>query len=178
MKNKFIIPLLLLVLVITGGWGYSQYQARRQWEINAENQYQRAFEELTGHVTNMETSMSKTLVAGSFPQSIRLLTDTWRESNSSQEDLGQLPLTSMDLNRTKMLLAKTSAFCFNSAQNKLLKGARVDNQEWNTLKSLRDQTQIILRHLTALRQQFYTSRAQWLEVDRLGPLGARRTCRQ
>jgi len=172
MKHKFIIPLLLLALVITTGWGYSQYQSRKQWEINAENQYQRAFQELTGHINNMETAMSKALVAGSFPQSIRLLTDTWKESNSSQENLGQLPLTSMELNRTKMLLAKTSAFCFNSAQNQLINGARMNQQEWTTLKSFRDQTQIILQHLMALRDQFYTTRARWLEVDRLGPISA------
>lgn len=172
MKNKLIIPLLLLALVITAGWGYSQYQARKQWEINAENQYQRAFLELTGHINNMESTMSKALVAGSFPQSIRLLTDTWKESNSSQENLGQLPLTSMELNRTKMLLAKTGTFCFNSAQNQLIKGNRINHQEWNTLKSLRDQTQIILRHLMALRDQFYTTGARWLEVDRLGPMSA------
>jgi spore germination protein len=172
MKHKLIIPLLFLALVIITGWGYSQYQAKRQWEINAENQYQRAFEELTGHVNNMETSMSKALVASSFPQSVRLLTGTWREANSSQENLGQLPLTSMELSRTKMLLAKTSTFCFNSAQNRLLTGNRIDPKEWSTLRSLRDQAQIVLRHLATLREQFYTSRTRWLEVDRLGPMGA------
>lgn len=172
MKHKLIIPFLLLALVITAGWGYSQYQARQQWEINTENQYQRAFEEFTSHVGNMETAMSKTLVAGSFPQSNHLLTDIWRESNSSQTSLGQLPLTSMELSRIKMLLAKTSTFSFNSAQNQLIKGNRLGNKEWNTLKSLRDQTQLIQQHLTALREQFYTRRARWLEVDRLGPVGA------
>jgi spore germination protein len=172
MKNKLIIPILLLALVIITAWGYSQFQARRQWEINAENQYQRAFEEFTNHVGNMESAMSKTLVAGSFPQSNRLLTDIWRESNSSQTNLGQLPLSSMELSRIKMLLAKVSTFSFNSAQNQLIKGNRLNNKEWNTLKNFRDQTQIIQRHLTALREQFYTNRARWLEVDRLGPIGA------
>ena len=87
MKNKLLIPLIFLALVCVFGWGYSQYQMRRQWEINAENQYQLSFEELTGHVSNMETAMSKTLVAGSFPQTITLLTNIWREANSCQEEL-------------------------------------------------------------------------------------------
>ncbi len=172
MKNKLIIPLLLLALVVTAGWGYSQYQTKRQWEVNAENQYQQSFEELIRHVSNMETSMSKALVAGSFPQSIRLLTDCWRESNSSQENLGQLPLTSVDLSRTKMLLAKVSTFCFNTAQNGLVSGDQPDSKEWSALQNLRDQTQIILKHVSSLREQFYSSRARWLEVDRLGPIGA------
>ena len=125
-RNKLVIPILTLALIVACGWGYSQYQTRRQYEINAENQYQRAFAELTNHVGNMETAMSKALVAGSFPQSIGLLTGAWREANSCQTDLGQLPVTSLDLSRCKMLFAETSAFCFNSAQNKLLKGTTVD----------------------------------------------------
>ena len=134
MKNKFIAPLLILALVIIAGWGYSQYQIKRQWEINAENQYQRSFEELTNHVNNMESAMSKVLVAASFPQSIRLLTDCWREANTSQENLGQLPLTSVELSRTKMLLAKTSTYCFNTAQNKLIQGNKIRSKRMGYLE--------------------------------------------
>lgn len=172
MHNKFVIPILALTLIVACGWGYSQYQTKKLYEINAENQYQRAFEDLTNHVGNMETAMSKALVAGSFPQSIRLLTTAWREANSCQTDLGQLPLTSLDLSRCKMLFAKSSSFCFNSAQNKLLKGTTVNEREWNTLRSLRDQAQMVTRQLGNLRNDFYNSRARWLQVDKLGTLGA------
>jgi spore germination protein len=172
MKNKFIIPILTLALVAACGWGYSQYQTKRQYEINMENQYQRAFEDLTNHVGNMETAMSKALVASSFPQAIRLLTGAWREANSCQSNLGQLPLTSMELSRFKMLFAESSAFCFNSIQNRLLKGTAADEKEWGALRGLRDRTQIVSRHLNNLRTQFYSSRARWLQVDRLGAVGA------
>lgn len=172
MKNKFVIPVLFLALVAVTGWGYSQFQMRRQWEISAENQYQRSYEELTGHVNNMETAMSKAMVASSFPQSISLLTSVWREANSSQENLGQLPLTSMELNRTKTLLAKVSTFSYNAAQNRLLKGNRPTESEWKNLSGLRDQTRVVSKHLLNLRQQFFNNRARWLEVDRLGTLGA------
>ena len=91
MKNKLLIPILFLALICTGGWGYSQYQAKRQWEISAENQYQRAFEELTGHVNNLETQLTKSLVAASVPQFIQLMTDGWREANSCQEDIDNCP---------------------------------------------------------------------------------------
>jgi spore germination protein len=172
MRNKLVIPILTLALIAVCGWGYSQYQTRKQYEINAENQYQRAFEDLTNHVGNMETAMSKALVAGSFPQTIRLLTGAWREANSCQNELGQLPLTSLDLSRCKALFAETSAFCFNSAQNKLLKGTTVDEREWGTLRSLREQTQIVSKSLDNLRNDYYNNRARWLQVDRLGTIGA------
>lgn len=172
MRNKFVIPVLFLALVAVTGWGYSQFQMRRQWEISAENQYQRSYEELTAHVNNMETAMSKALVASSYPQSISLLTSIWREANSSQENLGQLPLTSLELNRTKTHLAKVSTFSYNAVQNRLLKGGRGTETEWKNLSGLRDQTRVVSKHLLNLRQQFFTNRTRWLEVDRLGTLGA------
>lgn len=172
MKNKLVIPILLLGLVCIGGWGYSQYQAKRQWEISAENQYQRAFEELTGHVNNLETQLSKSLVAASVPQFIRLMTDSWREANACQEDIGQLPLTSLDLSRTKTLLAAAGTFCLNTAQNQLTKGTGQNKAQWDTLKKFRDQCRIATENLQNLREEFYNKRAQWLEVDRLGTLSA------
>lgn len=172
MKNKLIIPILFLSLVCVGGWGYSQYQAKRQWEINAENQYQRAFEELTGHVNNLETQLTKSLVAASGEQFIRLMTDGWREANSCQEDIGQLPLTSLDLSRTKTLLASVGTFCLNTAQNHLAKGLRPNKAQWDTIKKFRDQCRTVTENLQNLREEFYNKRAQWLEVDRLGTLSA------
>ena len=40
------------------------------------------------------------------------------------------------------------------------------------MRNLRDQSQIISRHLQTLREQFYSSPNHWLEVDRLGTMGA------
>ena len=172
MKNKLIIPILFLVLIGTAGWGYSQYQAKRQWEISAENQYQRAFEELTGHVNNLETQLTKSLVAASVPQFIQLMTDSWREANACQEDIGQLPLTSLDLSRTKNLLASAGTFCLNTAQNQLTKGKGQTDAQWETIKKFRDQCRTVTQNLQNMREQFYNERAQWLEVDRLGTLSA------
>jgi spore germination protein len=175
MKNRVVIPVLILTLVVVAGWGYTQYQARHKWEISTENQYKRAFEELNGHVNNLETLESKALVAGSFPQLVSLLTDCWREANACQENLGQLPLTSMELSKTKTLLASVGTFCFNSAQNRLLKGTQANETEWDKLKSFRDQTRIVARSLLNLRQQFHGTPASWLDVERVGTLGASAT---
>lgn len=166
MRNRFIIPVLFLALAGVGIWGYWQYQTRQQWEISAENQYQRAFEELATHTNNMEADMSKSLVAASFPQTIRLLTNVWREAYSCQENLGQLPLTSMELAGTKNLLANVSAFCFNTAQEKLMKGQKITNDEWEKLKTFRDRTKVMARHLSQMQQEFFNSRTKWLDVGR------------
>ncbi|HOP75619.1 MAG TPA: germination protein YpeB [Bacillota bacterium] len=172
MRQRVFVPILVVGLLAACGWGYSQYQKRMQWEINAENQYQRAFEELAAHANNMESELTKSLVAASFPQTMRLLTNVWREANSCQESLGQLPLTSLDLSKTKMFLAKASTFCFNTAQEKLIKGTEIDDKEWETLQQFRDQCRLVTKQLTDLQQKFFNERANWLEVARVGTAAA------
>ncbi len=172
MKNRFWIPLFLLIAVIAVGWGILQYQGRRQWEINAENQYQRAFQELTGHVNNMETSLSKSVVAASFPQTVQLLTGIWREANAAQENLGQLPLTSVELSSTKMFLANVSAFSLATAQNRLVKGVALNETEWKTLKKFQAQARMMAQKMNALRNDFSTTPEKWLKVDEMTALSA------
>lgn len=172
MRNRMIVPALSIALVVALGWGYSQYQARRQWEINAENQYQRAFVEMTTHAGNMETELTKSLVAASFPQTLTLLTNIWRDANAFQEDLGQLPLASVDLSRTKTFLAQASAFSFDTLQKKLLQGQKLQDEEWKVLKSLRDQSRLVSRQLREMEQDFYLSQSRWLDVDRLRTVSA------
>jgi spore germination protein len=172
MRPRLVIPVLFLGLAVAVTWGYSQYQAKRQWETNAENQYQRAFTELATHVNNLEADLSKSLVAASSIQNIRLLTNVWREANTCQENLGQLPLTSMELSGTKNLLASVGAFCFNTAQNKLIQGERVNQTEWDKLRVLRNRARVMVTHLGNMQQNFFDARSRWLEIDRLSTASA------
>jgi spore germination protein len=167
MRQRVVIPILFLGLLVATVWGYTQFQGKRQWEISAENQYQRAYQELSTHVNNMEAEMTKSLVAASFHQTIRLLTNIWREANSCQENLGQLPLTSMELSGTKKLLANVSSFCFNTMQERLLKGTDINEAEWGQIKVMRDRTRVMVKHLENLQQQFYNNSSRWLDVDRM-----------
>jgi spore germination protein len=166
-RPGLIVPVLILGLAVATVWGYSQYMGRRSWEIKAENQYQLAFAALATNANNMEADLSKSLVSSSFVQNIRLLTNIWREANACQENLGQLPLTSLELSNTKNLLAGVGAYCFNTAQKKLIQGNRIDSVEWAKLQQLRNRIRVMVSHLGSMQQNFFNARLRWLEVDRL-----------
>lgn len=172
MRNRVAIPLLTVAFLAAAVWGFSQYQTKRQWEISAENQYQRAFEEMATNANNMEADLSKALVAGSFQQTINLLTNTWREANTCQSNLGQLPLTSMELAGTKNLLANVSAYCFNTSQTRLVTGKDLNENQWKNLRILRNRVRLMSRHLGQMQQNFFNSRSRWLEVGQVGTMGA------
>jgi spore germination protein len=167
MRPAIIISVLILGLIVVTTWGYTQYQEKRNWEINAENQYQLAFTSLATNANSMEADLSKALVSASFVQNIRLLTNIWRQANTCQENLGQLPLTSLELSNTKNLLAGVGAYCLNTAQKKLIQGSRVDRNEWDKLLVLRNRIRVMVSHVGEMQRKFFDSRSRWLEVDRL-----------
>jgi len=53
------IPLLTVALVASLVWGFTQFRAKRNWEIRAENQYNRSFSELSAHVGDLKTNWRK-----------------------------------------------------------------------------------------------------------------------
>ncbi len=169
-NKKLVVSLFVIGLGIALVWGITQYQARQQWEINAENQYQRAFADLATHMDHMEAGLTKLLVSGSFLNSIRMMSDIWREANLAQTSLGQLPLTSLDLSRTKMLIAKVNSYCFKTIQNRLLKGQKLNEGEWKNFKKFQAQVRVAANHLMDSQKKFLSSQTKWLDVDRIGAM--------
>src|SRR5690606_7078741 len=112
-RTRIIIPLLAVALVASLAWGFTQFRARRNWEIRAENQYNRSFSELSIHVGELENKLAEALASNSRPHLVKTFSDIWRQAYLSQEDLGQLPLTSVELSKTKEFLAKVGAFAHN-----------------------------------------------------------------
>jgi spore germination protein len=172
------IPLLAVALVAAVIWGYTQFRARRSWEIRAENQYNRSFSELSTHVGELETQLATILASNSRAQLIKGFSDLWRQAYLSQEDLGQLPLTAMELRRTKEFLAKVGAFAFNTV-SKLNKEATapfstgevnlqyLSEQDWQTLNTLHRQARYLADQLVDLQESMIESGEKWLKVDRL-----------
>lgn len=163
---RFLVPLLSLALVASLVWGYTEYRSRRSWEIRTENLYNKSFSELTTHVGELETELSKSLVSNSPKKLMENFTSIWRQAYQSQEDLGQLPLASVELSRTKNFLAKVAAFSFNMASH-TLKGNVLSEKQWQTLSDLHRQARYLMGQLTNLQERMLEGEERWLNVDRI-----------
>jgi spore germination protein len=163
---RFLVPVLAVALLASLAWGYTQYRARRAWEVRAENQYNRSFSELALHVAGLETQLAKAAVANSPKQQVRLFTEAWRQAYHAQEDLGQLPLASVELARTKDFLTKVQSFSFG-----FLSGAGSGNglteEKWQTLQDLHRQARYLSGELFALQERILEGAERWLNVDRV-----------
>ncbi|HBR28705.1 MAG TPA: germination protein YpeB [Firmicutes bacterium] len=175
---KMTIPLLAIALVASLAWGFSQFQARRNWEIRAENQYNRSFSELSTHVGEIETKLAEIMVCNSRPNLVKGFSDLWRQTYLSQEDLGQLPLPSVELGRTKEFLAKVGAFSFDAVSRLNQDTTAVtastgksvqylSEEEWTTVNTLHRQARYLADQLVDLQESMLESGERWIGVDRL-----------
>ncbi|NLW55928.1 MAG: germination protein YpeB [Firmicutes bacterium] len=176
--ERFTIPLLAIALVASLAWGYSQYRSRRGWEIRAENQYNRSFSELSTHVGELETQLGKIMVSNSRPYLVKSLTDIWRQAYLSQEDIGQLPLSNVELTRTKEFLAKVGAFSHSLAVRLNQAGEQesgpeegitqyLSEKDRQTLKGLHQQARYLSEQLVNLQEEMLEAGEKWSRVDRL-----------
>lgn len=179
-RTRIIIPLLAVALVASLAWGFTQFRARRNWEIRAENQYNRSFSELSIHVGELENKLAEALASNSRPHLVKTFSDIWRQAYLSQEDLGQLPLTSVELSKTKEFLAKVGAFAHNivaklnqntdSAAVPAATGEGVQylsDRDWDTLNALYQQARYFADQLVDLQESMLEGDERWLRVDRL-----------
>ena len=170
-RRRWLIPLLSVAFIASLFWGFQQYQAHRSWEIRTENQYNRAFSELSAHVNGLESQLAKAMVSNSPPILMRYFSDIWRGAYMSQEDLGQLPLASMELANTKNFLAKVGAYTYDMAVRRDLRQRPLSEKEWQTLKDLRQQAQHISTSLLSLQEDMLDQGDRWLDVDRVDVRG-------
>lgn len=117
MRRYWLTGLLTIALIVTGAWGYNQYQINRQNRIMLENEHQRSFYNLVENVENLSVLTSKSIVSGSPRQNIRLLSDIWWQANFAQDNLGQLPLSHVTLTRTQRFLTQLGDYAYTMAKN-------------------------------------------------------------
>lgn len=115
MKRTIAVILGSLLLVGLFIWGYDQSQKKNRlyWELNS--QYRRAFEELYGHSKTLEAQVGKTLVSMSLQQNLKQAAKGWRQAYAVVEDLGQLPVTTFSLEKTKAFYNQLGDFTYTVA---------------------------------------------------------------
>lgn len=160
--RRWVIPALAIALVGASLWGFTQYRARQNWELQAENNYQRAFHELTFHMDGTQNLLSKASVANSARLMNRVFSDIWRHAYSAQQNLAQLPLTNVDLTSTRNFLAKLQSFSSRITE-KAADGKPISDADWKTTRSFTTQAGFLSEKLRQMQVYVLDSAARWVE---------------
>src|SRR5690348_9538000 len=100
MYKWVIIGVLALALTGTAFWGYNERQEKNDIKIQAENNYQRSFHELTYRIDTLHDKIGATLAMNSRDSLSPQLAEIWRLSSEAHTDVGQLPLALLPFEKT------------------------------------------------------------------------------
>lgn len=164
MVSKIVSMVAVVALVVVGFWGYREHQQKQALLIKAENQYQRAFHDLSSHMDLLQDELGKALAINTNRQLGPCLSNIWRVSYSAQADLGQLPLNLMPFNRTQSFLKDIGDFSYRTAVRDQQQQPLADG-EWKTLKSLYAEANSIEQDIQKLQTDVLTKNLRWMDAE-------------
>ncbi|RSL33485.1 germination protein YpeB [Salibacterium salarium] len=164
MIRNVIIGLLAVALIGTGIWGTNQASQKESMALENENNYQRAFHDLTFHIDQIQEEVGTTLAMNSKKQLSSSLADVWRISSMAQSELGQLPLGMMALHQTEDLLAKIGDFSYKTTVRDL-EDKPLSDKEYEQLQKYYDQSGEIKQELRKLQASSIKNQLKWTDAE-------------
>lgn len=164
MIRGILIGILTLGIVGTAYWGYQEHQDKNAVLLNAENNYQRAFHDLTYRIDLLHDNIGTTLAMNSKTSLSPSLIQVWRITTQAHSDVGQLPLTLLPFNKTQDFLTKIGNFSYQTAVRDLNKNP-LTNDEYNTLNTLYKQSGDIQRELRNVQHMVLKNNLRWMDVE-------------
>jgi spore germination protein len=159
-----LITVLTVGVAGTAFWGYQEHREKNAILINAENNYQRAFHDLTYQVDLLHDKIGTTLAMNSRNSLSPALVDVWRLASEAKSDVGQLPLTLLPFNKTEEFLARIGDFSYRAAVRDLDKNPLSD-KETEALKVLYKQSEDIQGELRNVQHMVLKNNLRWMDVE-------------
>ncbi|PYG89028.1 germination protein YpeB [Ruminiclostridium sufflavum DSM 19573] len=155
-----IAIIALLALFGVGTWGYYQNKQLTALKIQTENQYNRAFMDLTNYVDDLEVLLAKSLITSTPKSTSAMLEDVWRQANLAQENMGQLPVSPPILEKTSNYLTQVGDMAY-ALNTKTLNGTSLSDEEYQNLSKLHGYAVSLQKSLHGIENQINAGKMSW-----------------
>lgn len=164
MLRGILIGVLALGVAGTAFWGYQEHREKNAILINAENNYQRAFHDLTYQIDLLHDKIGTTLAMNSRSSLSPELAEVWRVTSEAHSDVGQLPLALLPFNKTEEFLSNIGDFSYRTAVRDLEKEPLTD-KEYQTLQELYKQAADVQQDLRKVQNIVLKKNLRWMDVE-------------
>ncbi|WP_458123107.1 germination protein YpeB [Paenibacillus sp. Z3-2] len=164
--SSVMFPIFAVLLAGALVWGYQENQEKNAILIKAENQYQRAFHDLSFHMDKLHSEIGNTLAVHSTSQGMHRkgLMNVWRLTSEAQNEINQLPLTMLPFNETEEFLSRISNFAYRASMRDLT-NEPLSEKEMGNLKKLYQNSSEITKNLQDVQQKVLTDRLRWMDAE-------------
>lgn len=164
--SSVLFPIVSVLLIGSLIWGYQQYQQRNAVAIKSENQYQRSFHDLSYHMDRIHSELGNTLAVSSASDGMHKkgLMNVWMLASQAQNELNQLPLTSLPVNKTEELLSRISKFAYQTSLRDLHEKP-LTAQEKENLRTLYKNSAEINKDLDQVQLSVLSDNLKWGDAE-------------
>ncbi|MBB6674171.1 germination protein YpeB [Cohnella nanjingensis] len=164
--SAVMFPIAAILFVGAIVWGYQEHQEKNAILIKAENQYQRAFHDLTTHMSGLQDQLGRTLAVNSASQGMQRkgLVNVWRLTSEAQNEINQLPLALLPFNKAEDFLSRISDFAYRTSVRDLTKQP-LTNDEMKMMKSLYAKSSDINQELGKVQDAVLSDHLRWMDVE-------------
>jgi spore germination protein len=164
--SSVMFPIAALLFLGSIIWGYQEHQEKNAVLIKAENQYQRAFHELSSHIGRLHDELGQTLAVSSTSQGMQRkgLVNIWRLTSEAQNEVNQLPLALLPFNKADQFLSRISNFAYRTAVRDLTKQP-LTPEELKTMKSLYKTSEAVNQEIGKVQDAVIKDRLRWMDVE-------------
>lgn len=164
--SAILFPIMSLAFIGAAIWGYQENQEKNAVLIKAENQYQRAFHDLSYHMDQLHSEIGKTIAANGDSHEFykKGLINVWRITSQAQNEINQLPLTLLPFNKTEDLLANVANFSYHAAMRDMEKQP-LSQDEMKTLNGLYERSKEITKDLQDVQGKVLANNLRWMDVE-------------
>lgn len=164
MLRGILITILTIGVAGAAFWGYQEHQEKNAILQNAENNYQRAFHDLSFQMDLLNDKIGTSLAMNSRSSLSPALAEVWKITSQAHNDVGQLPLTLVPFNKTEEFLANVGNFAYKTAVRDLDKEPLSD-KEYETLKSLYKESAQVQNDLRKVQHMVLDNHLTWMDVE-------------
>lgn len=167
LSDRHMYSVVLVVAALIASAGIYQYKKALDYRNYVNNQYNRSFHELVGYVEDVEVSLAKALLVNTPRQMDGLASEIWRKAAFAQANLGQLPISHIQLDKTSKFLTQVGDYTY-SLSRKAMDDQQISDKEYNQLAQLHRYSVTLRKNLTNLQDELYAGRFQFGELRQEG----------
>ena len=152
-NNRFIVRVYsfaIAVMLVGAGFFVSGISERKRLERENAAVYSRAFSELVGYVCSINTALEKMMYVTNPEQIAAISFDLFRQAGFAKSDIGQLPISNIDLDNMQTFLSQSGDYAYNLTQ-KAIKTNQITDEDRENLNMLYNYSGQLAQQLVAMQ---------------------------
>ena len=170
MKRRNLYWLFSVTVTVLAVFGIYEFYNAKAYRRGLENNYNRAFFELTDYVDDIDTLLAKSMLATSAGEMASLSQELSVQATAAKSCLAQIPQTEVPLDKTEKFLAQVGDYTYTLSQN-IINKKTISEDEYESLASLGSYAASLNNALADVSKKVYSGELHFGKNAKIGKEG-------